>query len=386
MSNSAANPSGPSRKKHKRSRSSGELSVSELGSLASALENIAREIKIVQAHGDWEDLEELHHLADTTDAVIKQIKRFQNLKNKDENVVIVSLSDVDKKILSERLGMQETVVIRADSSLDVFSKKFTAAAAEDHFRSLDRIERLITSWDPTFLFQTLSTVQHSINRKSEAASRIAIDPWLLQGMRLIQELDHASTVLYPELLIWSRNSGTDDPPVVKHNNEVTYLAGSADYGLLSILPFHQKAASKDRVSKVLLEGENAVRGLHFFSDDDVLNVCEAKRVSKSLKAHEPQVIAECLAIIAKCNASRANDQRSLNHLAFTLTSGEVWIFGVVDAEKRECFRTAELKLNMTDPKAVKHSTLRALMMLIMIWNTQPADIIKEAMTAYSNKN
>ncbi|KAG5333426.1 hypothetical protein C0989_005774, partial [Termitomyces sp. Mn162] len=177
---------------------------------------------------------------------------------------IVSLSDVDKKILSERLGMQETVVIRADSSLDVFSKKFTAAAAEDHFKSLDRIERLITSWDPTFLFQTLSTVQHSINRKvsqfswfvdssserplikSEAASRIAIDPWLLQGMRLIQELDHASTVLYPELLIWSRNSGTDDPPVVKHNNEVTYLAGSADYGLLSILPFHQKAASKDR--------------------------------------------------------------------------------------------------------------------------------------------
>ncbi|KAG5720614.1 hypothetical protein E4T56_gene4553 [Termitomyces sp. T112] len=137
---------------------------------------------------------------------------------------------------------------------------------------------------------------------------------------------------------------------------------------------------------MLLDGENAVRGLHLFTDNDVFNVCEAKRASKSLEAHEPQVIAECLAIIAKYHASRANDQRSFKHLAFTLTSGEVWIFGVVDAEKRECFRTAELKLNMRDPTAVKHSTLRALMMLIMIWNTQPADVIKEAMTAYSNKN
>ncbi|KAH0589876.1 hypothetical protein H2248_000067 [Termitomyces sp. 'cryptogamus'] len=292
------NPSVPSRKKHKRSRSSGELSVSELVSLASALENIAREIKIVQAHGDWEDLEELHHLADTTDAVIKQIKRFQNLKNKDENAVIVSLSDVDKKILSQRLGMQETVVIRADSSLDVFSKKFTAVGAEDHFQSLDSIERLITSWDPTFLSETLSTTYQSERPliKSEAASRIAIDPWLLQAMRLIQELDRASTVLYPELLIWSRNSGTDDPPVVKHNNEVTYLAGSADYGLLSVLPSHRLPISEDRVKNMLLDGENALRGLHFFTGNDVFNVCEAKRVSKSLEAHEPQVIAECLAM------------------------------------------------------------------------------------------
>ncbi|KAH0589863.1 hypothetical protein J132_07970 [Termitomyces sp. J132] len=87
MSNSTTHPSGPSQKKHKHSQSSGELSVSELGLLASALENIAREIKIVQ-HGDWEDLEELNHLTDTTDAVIKQIKRFENLKNKDENVVV----------------------------------------------------------------------------------------------------------------------------------------------------------------------------------------------------------------------------------------------------------------------------------------------------------
>ena len=78
----------------------------------------------------------------------------------------------------------------------------------------------------------------------EAASRIIIDAWLLQSMHLIEKMHNAHAVLFPELLVWSRNSQSDDPPAVKFNNGVTYLAGSVDYGSLSILP--EKAISKAR--------------------------------------------------------------------------------------------------------------------------------------------
>ncbi|KAG5730228.1 hypothetical protein E4T56_gene11653 [Termitomyces sp. T112] len=233
----------PPEKKHKRSWSSGELPVDQLILLADALENIAREIKFVQAQRDWGDLEELHHLADTTDTVIKQIKRFQNLKNKDENAVIVSFSNVDTKILNERLGMQETVVIRADSSLEVFSKKLTAVTeVQLGSRHLDVIKDTVSDWKPTSLQDTLSIIESSINRKSEAASRIAIDAWLLQGMELIKQMHHTYTVLFPELLIWSRDSETDDPPAIAYDNKITYLAGSTDYGLLNILPIQERIA------------------------------------------------------------------------------------------------------------------------------------------------
>ena len=49
---------------------------------------------------------------------------------------------------------------------------------------------------------------------------------------------------------------------------------------------------------MLVDVENAVRALHFFTSDDVFNICEAKREDNDihLDAHEPQAIAECLAM------------------------------------------------------------------------------------------
>ena len=67
------------------------------------------------------------------------------------------------------------------------------------------------------------------------------------------------------------------------------------------------------------------------------------------------------------SATARHNQRLLRSLAFTLTNGEVWLFGVVDAEKKACFRTTEVKVGMGDIKYVDASTLRALMTLIMIW-------------------
>ncbi|KAH0589846.1 hypothetical protein H2248_000040 [Termitomyces sp. 'cryptogamus'] len=160
--------------------------------------------------------------------------------------------------------------------------------------------------------------------------------------------------------------------------------------MVCILPVRENIKNSFiRVRRLLLDGDNAARALHFFTDYDVVNVYEAKRKSKSLDAHVPQVIVQCLASvqtdtdsIAKVNVSVPNDQCSLQNLAFALTSGKAWIFGVVDAEKGECFQTADLKLDMTNLRAMKHSILRALTILIKIWNTQTGYLIKEGITAY----
>ncbi|KAG6887143.1 hypothetical protein C0995_001026, partial [Termitomyces sp. Mi166 len=290
--------SSPPTKKHKRC-SSGDLSVNELDELTVVLKDIVTTIG--KARAQWGDLEELDHLTDETDAMIKRVKTFQNLKKKDDNAMIISLSNMDREILSERLGMKETKIIdMGNGSVHLLDKLQTAAIRAQSSGSssvnFDTIKQYVSQWDQTSLLNTLSILEESVHKQSEAAARMIIDPCLLQAMHLIQSMDETyKPILFPELLIWSRNSETDDPPTIRYNEQVTYLAGSTDYGLLNLLPSTGVVTANTRIRNMMLAQDNAVRTLHFFNPNDVLNVYEAKRLSKSLEGHEPQVIAQCLA-------------------------------------------------------------------------------------------
>ncbi|KAG6884216.1 hypothetical protein C0993_000347 [Termitomyces sp. T159_Od127] len=242
----------PAAKKHK--RSSSDLSVDELYSLTDGLMSILH--KIEEAKGKWRDLEELQSLSDETRSTITQVKIFQNLKKKDPDAMIVSLSHMDEKILRERL---------------------------------------VTT------------------------------------------------------------------PVIRYEGQVTYLAGSADYGILSVLPSEEVAISDERVRKTLLENDNAARALHLFTKRDTFNIYEAKRASTSLKAHESQVIAQCLAIAS-------HHDHLMKKLPFTLTTGAVWLL---------CSRLGE-NAERNDPS---DQSIQALMTLILIWNTQSGDVIEAAMSS-----
>ncbi|KAG6867125.1 hypothetical protein C0993_006556 [Termitomyces sp. T159_Od127] len=374
----------PAAKKHK--RSSSDLSVDQLYSLTDGLMSILR--KIEQAQGDLGDLEELQCLSDETRSTITQIKIFQNLKKKDPDAVIVSLSNMDENILRERLGLREIKIIGADNGSPVvfLEKLLPALKSQSAAHQLDVIIGLVNEhWKHVPFLDTLWTIDTTVNKKSEAASRISIDAWLLQGIQLIQEIDEKyQSVLFPELLIWARNSESDDPPVIRYEGQVTFLAGSTDYAFLSILPSVKKV-SGERVEQKLLQNDNSVRALHFFSDKDTLNIYEAKRAGESLKAHEPQVIAQCLAIMAKWNASHDACER-INKLPFTLTTGAVWLFGVVDWERKTCVRTAEMSIDIhalriaTKRKGSSDRSLQALMTLILVWSTQTGDAIEAAMS------
>ncbi|KAG6898738.1 hypothetical protein C0993_004690 [Termitomyces sp. T159_Od127] len=369
-------------KKHK--RSSSDLSVDELYSLTDGLTSILR--KIEDAQKKYGDLEELHFLSDETKSTITQVQIFQNLKKKDPDAVIVLLSNMDEKILRERLGLREIKTIGVDNGSPIvfLENLLPALKAQSVAYQLDTIADVVNHhWNHASLLDTLRTIDTAVNKKSEAASRISIDAWLLQGIQLIQEIDiKYKSVLFPELLIWSRNSESDDPPVIRYEGQATFLAGSTDYAFLSVLPSGENV-SDERVQARLLDSDNAVRSLHFLTDRDTLNIYEAKRASKSLEAHRPQVIAQCLAIMAKWNASHYN---RIDKLPFTLTTGTIWLFGIVDSERMSCIMTAEMSLDnkalriAAERKDPSDRSLQALMTLILIWSTQPGDVIKAAMT------
>lgn len=165
---------------------------------------------------------------------------------------------MDKEILSDRLGIQQTRIINVDrgSPVAFLDKLLPALERQAVSHNLDTITNIVNHhWNNAPLLDTLSTVQKNVNKKvsqclclyynnlidpwikSEAASRIIIDAWLLHGIRLINSMNQKyRTVLFPEYLIWSRNSESDDPPAIRHGHNVTYLAGTSDYALLSILP------------------------------------------------------------------------------------------------------------------------------------------------------
>ncbi|KAG6863726.1 hypothetical protein C0993_010522 [Termitomyces sp. T159_Od127] len=52
----------------------------------------------------------------------------------------------------------------------------------------------------------------------------------------------------------------------------------------------------------MVKGVNAARALRVFTSADTLTICEAKRKSKKLDEHEPQVVAECMALLTKMKA------------------------------------------------------------------------------------
>ncbi|KAG6899071.1 hypothetical protein C0993_001135 [Termitomyces sp. T159_Od127] len=273
-------------KKHK--RSSSDLSVDQLYSLTDGLTSIL--CKIEEAKSRWGDLEELRSLSDETKCTITQVKITQNLKKKDPDAVIVSLSNMDEKILRERLGLRETETIGVGfrSPVVFLDKLLPALKAQSAAHRLDIITGLVNDhWKHALSLDTLWTIDTTVNKK---------------------------------------------------------------VGIIST---------------------------------DTLNIYEAKRASESLQAHQAQVIAQCLAIMAKWNASHDDHIRKL---PFTLTTGSVWLFGLVDSERMTCMKTAEMSINIQDLKIaaegkdLSDQSIQALMTLILIWSTQTGDAIQVAMS------
>ncbi|KAG6868633.1 hypothetical protein C0993_000223, partial [Termitomyces sp. T159_Od127] len=176
------------------------------------------------------------------------------------------------------------------------------------------------------------------------------------------------------LTMYGKDINDYPPPIFEYNENTTYLAGTIDYVTLNyhlpdVLDARNLVTVDAEIDQVV-KGENAVRALRLFTCGDSLTICEAKRRSKNLYEHEPQVVAECLALSRKLRSIPGSKTRfSITKVGFTLTTGIVWIFGLVDTEKCQYHKTAEIKIDLAElsnqEKASKR--LRALMILILIW-------------------
>ncbi|KAG6816983.1 hypothetical protein H0H93_007594 [Arthromyces matolae] len=366
----------PPAKKHKRS-SSGDLPPEELDKFSVALQGIADKIKdIGNSHTDWSHLEELQLLTKQTDDMIKQVNSFKSIKKKDPNAVIISLSSIDEEILVNKLGVQPTLEVEAGSDPEDFLTRIIGAFRKNPAsRFIKEVETAVSKWDLQSLIDTLQTIQEGVNIRSEATSRLIIDACLIQEMQLMQQVNPSfRAVLFPELLIWARQSDTDIPPKVLYGNQSVYLAGSVDYGLLSILSTNQRdQAAIDLVIDDLIMGDNALRSLQMITPQDTVSYFEAKRPVKALADHEPQVIAQGLAILDKLR-TMGGLAANLRTLPFTLTSGNVWIFGTIDVVNKQCVRTTEIQLG-----DIKTTSLRALLTLLLLWNLQSGDVIEASL-------
>ncbi|KAG6896053.1 hypothetical protein C0992_010669, partial [Termitomyces sp. T32_za158] len=92
----------------------------------------------------------------------------------------------------------------------------------------------------------------------------------------------------------------DLPAIIKFEDKITHLAGSIDYVTLNYhLP---EESEEDRLDTVhdeiaqVVDGKNAARAIHFLTKEDTFTLCEAKRKELKLYQHEPQVVAQCLAL------------------------------------------------------------------------------------------
>ncbi|KAG6834945.1 hypothetical protein H0H93_006183 [Arthromyces matolae] len=370
----------PPVKKHKRS-SSGDLPPEELDKFSFALQGISDKIKdIGNSHADWSHLEELQLLTKQTDDMIQQVNSFKSIKKKDPNAVIISLSSVDEEILVNKLGVRPTLKVEAGSDPENFLTKIMGAfKANLASRFIKDIETAVSKWDPQPLIDTLKTIKGGVNIRSEATSRLIIDACLIQEMQVMQQVNPSfRAVLFPELLIWARQSDTDIPPKVLCGTQSIYLAGSVDYGLLSVLSTSELGSwDQDVVQKYvqrLINGENAVRSLRMLTPQDTVSYFEAKRPVKALADHSPQVIAEGLSIMDKLS-NMSGFSADLRTLPFTLTSGNVWIFGTIDGAAKQCVRTTEIRL-FAESDDVKTTSVRALMTLLLLWSLQTGVVIQ----------
>ncbi|KAG6875227.1 hypothetical protein C0993_010225 [Termitomyces sp. T159_Od127] len=213
---------------------------------------------------------------------------------------------MDHDTLKGRLGMGDPIPVKTGDSPQGFLLGIQKAL-NGYKKPCDLgvIVETVTAWDCASLFGLLKTYTVNINDRSEAAARIIIDPWIISCMQLVETINiNYRTVLFPELLVCSARSQTDPPAMIEYEKNVTFLAGTIDYVALN---YHLPSKSDDRdrhnerridISKVV-KGDNAARALYVFTGADTISICEAKRKSKKLEEHEPQVVAECLALFTK---------------------------------------------------------------------------------------
>ncbi|KAG6827906.1 hypothetical protein H0H92_010004 [Tricholoma furcatifolium] len=349
-------PSGPPpTKKHRRS-SSADLTPVELDKVEHGLNGIQKQIEELLR---WKDLEEIH---------------------------CIQLSKVDREILHSKLGVHDEGTIPASDPKDFLSCILGVLEGNSNLktRAFDKLTAAVKDWDPSHLLGVLSL--HNTNINDKASSRIIIDAWVLSGMQLLTNLDTVS-ILFPELLIWSSRLSSDQPAEINHNTEIVYLAGSVDYGVVNIhppknLPARQMKDYKQR----LVKGVNAVRAIQLYTPfNTTTTIHEAKREERSLTDHEPQVVAQCLAIGAKLKRTVQKPEEHMgldsSKIGFTLTSGVVWVFGLVDTQDKRFWRTEEFNTAglWNEDLNSQAQSLRALMSLLLIWGTQPVETLEAVM-------
>ncbi|KAG6885095.1 hypothetical protein C0992_005473 [Termitomyces sp. T32_za158] len=227
----------PSSQSHRR-RSSGDLTKKQLDEFTVLLDDIESRVIELRDNPKWGDLEEVQQLAQEIQTLSTRVNRFKKIKTEDPEAVIVSLSNMDFNLLKDRLGVKDPVLVAAGHSPQDFLAGVQTALQGYDLGPCDfpDIVEIVTAWDCSFLFNLLKTYAKNINNSTEAAARIIIDPWIIGSLQLVEAIkSNASakyrTVLLPELLVWSAQSGNqkDGPAIIKYKENITHLAGSIDY-------------------------------------------------------------------------------------------------------------------------------------------------------------
>ncbi|PPQ84029.1 hypothetical protein CVT25_000575 [Psilocybe cyanescens] len=222
--------------------------------------------------------------------------------------------------------------------------------------------------------RTIKNVITCSGERPEATGRLLIDQFILLIIDFLLE-NKETPLLFPEL----RLSSKEIPVIVKYETHATFISGTVDYALFAysarvgppIMYRWLINQLEAETTKIQLRTSSNLRqiGDHPIDDRDMetiksmvmkddmyLFLVEAKQKSydSTLEKLIPQVAAEALA--------------ALGHLAWCLTTGTAWIFGV---SKKAADVTMDLGYLKGATDTVWQERVEVLFRIILYWKSIP---------------
>ncbi|TFK31099.1 hypothetical protein BDQ12DRAFT_694557 [Crucibulum laeve] len=228
------------------------------------------------------------------------------------------------------------------------------------------IKDIMTAWDVSLLVDMLTAVERSFNKSPEARTRTIVDLLIIDIVRFCDR-NSIEAAVFPEFPI---SQAEHTPGMVMHSEKyITYLTGTADYASVTSTSMNKR--TELRIAETIPGGSDtpstwekfprAVQGLP-------INITELKKKGVELRNHLPQAVGECVAL-----RSKASDRFPMHIVPFCLTTGERWIFGIVDCseeDNKRCLTTPEFSVDMMDTRAVKN-----ILILLFFWATEDASVL-----------